>query len=111
MKQVFPVLVLVAGLAWAQGCANYRVTLSSSDPSIILDQGGTMHAFFWGIWYDPQVMQTKCDKKDETIGINDVEIKRNYLHDLASVLTLGIWMPIEVKFRCQAPPIRMITPE
>ncbi len=97
MKQVFPVLVLVVGLAWAQGCANYQVRIPDSHPADINYQGRTMHAFFWGTLYDPQVLAAECQGE----GINDVVIKRNYLQDLASVLTLGIWMPIEVNFRCE----------
>jgi hypothetical protein len=97
MKQGFPVLILLAGLAYAQGCANYHVQIPDSHPADINYRGGTMHAFLWGTWYDPQVMAAECEGE----GINDVVIKRNYLHDLASVLTLGIWMPMEVTFRCE----------
>jgi hypothetical protein len=58
-----------------------------------------MQAYLWGIWYTPEVMAAECQGE----GINDVVIKRNYLHDLASVLTLGVWMPVAVQFRCKAP--------
>ena len=98
LKQAFPVLVLLAGLAFAQGCAEYHVRIPSSHPSDINYKGGTMKAYFWGNWYDPQVMTAEC----QTEGINDVLIKRNYLHDLASVFTFGIFMPIEVNFRCES---------
>jgi len=87
MKHRFPVLVLVAGLACAQGCATYRVTPPDSFPADPNYRKATMHAFFCGTTYD-------------------VRIQRNYLHDLASVFTLGIWMPIEVEFRCASAPIR-----
>lgn len=99
LKRGFPVLVLVAGLAWAQGCATYQVRMPDDDPAVIKSEGKVMHAYLWGLFYDPQVMTAHCESR----AINDVEIKRNYLHDLASVLTLGIWMPMEVHFRCRAP--------
>jgi len=102
MKQGLPVLILLAGLAYAQGCANYHVQIPDSHPADINYRGGTMHAFLWGTWYDPQVMAAECGRE----AINDVKIKRNYLYDLASVLTLGIWMPIEVDFRCASARIR-----
>ena len=107
MKQWFPVLVLVAGLTYAQGCATYQVRMPDDDPAKLTYEGGTMHAYLWGLFYDPQVMTADCESK----AINDVEIKRNYLHDLASVLTLGIWMPMEVHFRCRAPAGRRIPVE
>jgi hypothetical protein len=61
-----------------------------------------MHAFFWGTTYDPQVLAADCGRE----AINDVRIQRTYLYDLASVFTLGIWMPIEVEFRCASARIR-----
>jgi len=96
LRQVFPVLLLVAGLASVLGCADYRVTVPDSQPSDINYKGRTVYALAWGKWYDPQVLEADCGRET----INDVVIKRNYLHDLASVFTFGIWMPIEVNFRC-----------
>ena len=100
LKQVFPVLVLLVGLAIAQGCASYQLRMPDSDPGQETYEGGAMNAFFWGTNYDPQVMTAECP---EGRGINDVVVKHNYLQALASVITLGIWMPTRVEFRCQAP--------
>ena len=100
-KQWFPVLLLLAGLTCAQGCADYQVRIPDSDPLEQHYKGGMMQGYFWGFWMKPQVMAAECQGE----AINDVVIKRNYLLDLASVLTLGIWMPIEVSFRCRAPDI------
>ncbi len=98
LKQVFPVLMLLASLAFVQGCAEYQVRIPDSHPDDINYKGGIMKAWLWGNLYDPQVMAAEC----QTEGINDVVIKRNYLYDLASVFTLGIFMPIEVNFRCES---------
>jgi hypothetical protein len=99
MRPRFPVLVLVVGLACAQGCATYRVTIPDSDPQVQTYRGGAMHAYLWGKWYDPEVMAAECQGE----GVNDVVITRTYLQDLASVFTFGIWMPADVQFRCKAP--------
>ena len=101
LKQWFSVLVLVSALAGAQGCANYQVRIPDIDALEKPYRGGTMHAFFWGFWVNPQVMAAECQGE----AINDVVITRTYLHDLASVLTLGVWMPVEVHFRCRAPDV------
>lgn len=61
-----------------------------------------MHAYFWGLMLDPQVFAAECHGQ----GINDVVIYRTLAHDLAGVVTLGLWMPTEVRFRCKAPPTR-----
>lgn len=91
-------IVLLASLAAAQGCATHQVRTPNSDPLEKTYQRESPQAFFWGLVLSPQVVTAKCDG-----GLNDVILKRNYLHDLASVLTLGIWMPTEVEFRCRAP--------
>ncbi len=99
LKRVFPVLVLVAGLAFTQGCADYQLRMPDDDPINKVYEGGTMHAYVFGAWYSPQVMTANCASK----AINDVVIKRTYLQDLASVFTFGIWMPTEITYRCKAP--------
>lgn len=101
LKKMVLVLVLLAVLAGAQGCASYQLRMPDSDPAVETYEGGPMNAFFWGTTYDPQVMTANCH---ESKGINDVVVKQNYLQALASVITLGIWMPTRVEFRCQAPP-------
>ena len=61
----------------------------------------TIHAWLWGIYVCPEVVAADCKR-----GINDVVIENNYLYSLATVLTLGIWMPIDVSYRCKAPPVQ-----
>jgi hypothetical protein len=61
-----------------------------------------MHAFFWGLVMDPEVKIAKDHTGDDALAINDVVIKGNFLNSLISVVTLGIWMPIEVEYRAWA---------
>jgi hypothetical protein len=97
---------MVAAL-FLPGCASLQVTIPDSDP---MRQPGytegyqkkTIHAYFWGLLLDPQVLTAECYGQ----GINDVIIYRTLAHDLAGVFTLGLWMPTEVYFRCKAPPAR-----
>jgi hypothetical protein len=99
LKKRLPLIVLLAGLAVAQGCASYQVRTPDSDTLDVTYQSESPDALFWGLVLKPQVVTAKCGGS----GINDVVVKRNFLHDLASVLTLGIWMPTAVEFRCRAP--------
>lgn len=99
LSRTVSVFALLACLALTQGCADYRVEMRSSDPVRETYDGDTMHAYVWGHWYSPQVLTADCDSH----AINDVVVKRNYLHDLASVFTLGLWMPTEITYRCKAP--------
>ena len=97
----------IAGLLVLPGCASFQITVSDSDP--IQPEGQaheyekkTLHAYFWGLLLDPQVLAAECHGQ----GINDVVIYRTLAHDLAGVVTLGLWMPTEVRFRCKTPPTR-----
>ena len=97
----------VTGLLILSGCANFQITVPDSDPIQVKGQVGeyqrkTMHAFFWGLLLDPQVLAAECHGQ----GINDVVIHRTLAHDLAGTISLGLWMPTEVRFRCKAPPTR-----
>lgn len=97
----------MAGLLILPGCASFQITVPDSDPAKPegYTQGyskKTLHAYFWGLWLNPPVLLTECQGQ----GINDVIIYRTLAQDLAGVMTLGLWMPTEVYYRCKAPPAR-----
>ena len=89
------VLLLAVILA---GCASHQVRTPDSDPLEQTYESRMVHAYFWGAVLDPQVVAADCED-----GLNDVIVEDNFLYDLAGVLTLGIWMPGEVRYRCRAP--------
>lgn len=100
-KGGFVLLMLAVTLTMTQGCAEYELRMKDSIPARdLVYEKQMIHAYAWGTIYDPQTIMSECDSP--TSGINDVIVKRNYLYDLASVLTLGIWMPIEITYRCQS---------
>ena len=101
---IFLICALITSLTFVQGCAEYQVRIPSEH---VPDdyKGQTMKAWWWGNWNDPEVLAAECG----TEGINDVVIKRKYYHDLASVFSLGIIMPIEVTFRCESQDIQPAT--
>ncbi len=89
----------LAVMLGAHGCAHYRVTVPDSDP--LEDyEGDKMHAFFWGLYTKPEVLAAECAGE----GIDNARIQSNFFYNLAGVVTLGIWMPIEVRYQCKAPP-------
>lgn len=96
---------LLAGVLALQACAEYRVSVPDSDPIQLEGQESeyverTMDAYLWGGILDPQVVAADCQGE----GINDIVVHRTWQQDLISVLTLGIWMPADVRYRCKAPP-------
>jgi len=98
-------LAVMAGVLVLSGCADYHLTVPDSDPFTPQGQDTpyktyNANAYLWGLVLDPQVLPADCEGQ----GINDVFVKRNFGQDLASVLTLGLWMPAEVSYQCHAPP-------
>ena len=98
-------LAATAGLLALAGCAEYHLTVPDSDPFTPRGQESAYktynaNAYFWGLMLDPQVLPADCQGQ----GINDVFVHRNFGQDVASVLTLGMWMPAEISYQCHAPP-------
>ena len=99
VKRVSAIGSLILALFCIQGCADYQVRMPDSDPINEQYQSATMNAYVWGAWYDPQVLMARCESR----ALNDVVLRRNYLHDLAGVFTFGLWMPTKFEYRCKAP--------
>ena len=95
--RLLPIAVLAALLVVA-GCAEHQVRTPDSDPLEETYQSQTVNAYFWGAVLSPQVVTADCDG-----GVNDVVVKDSFFHGLASVITLGLWMPSTVEYRCRAP--------
>ncbi len=93
-------VVVVAALA--QGCANYQARVADGKPLEQAYKGGTMNAYVWGAWVSPEVRSAEDCKR----GMYDVVVENNYLYSLVSVVTLGIWMPMDVSYRCKAPGVQ-----
>lgn len=91
-------IVLLAAMLALSACASHQVRTPDSDPLEQTYESRTVHAYFWGSVLSPQVVAADCEN-----GLNDVVVKDSFLHDLAGVLTLGLWMPGEVEYRCRAP--------
>ena len=96
------IAVAVATAMLIQGCANYQTRVADGKPLQQEYEGGTMHAFVWGSWVSPEITSAEECKR----GMYDVVVENNYLYSLASVFTLGIWMPVDVSYRCKAPGVQ-----
>lgn len=95
---------VLTGLLALSACSSYQVRLPDSQPwqpegQAEAYESKVMHTYFWGLIKKPRTFDAQC--KGE--ALNDVVVESNYAMDLATVLTLGIWSPIELKYRCHAP--------
>ena len=93
---VFTIIILTG-----QGCYHYRVTVPKPDPATEYEKR-TMHTFFWGLVNNPEKeVAEDCISN----SIDEIRISTNYGYAFITVITLGIWAPIDVEWRCGKPPI------
>ncbi len=65
----------------------------------------TLHSFAWGaIRQDLPVENCRLGDGQRT-GIEEIKIETNLGYVLISGITFGIWVPVEVSWRCAKPPV------
>ncbi len=89
-------MVLVAVIATVGGCAHHRVVAHDGDPSQVPTEVATHHQYFWGLAGEPTIYVTNCS----STALHDVEVSTTFWQGLATIVTLGIWMPATVEWRC-----------
>ena len=83
-------------------CYTYRVATQALPGT---ETSGTMtaHSFFWGLAQKPVEIHTPvCDSLGVN-GVAEVTMKTNLGYALITVVTLGIWSPIKVEWKCSKP--------
>lgn len=93
----------IAALLWIalplQACAYHQLRVT--EPNGYGDfQTVHNNAFFWGA-----VEETKVADKCATNVIDEVRVVTSLPQALATALTLGIWMPATIKYKCGKRPI------
>jgi len=101
-KRPIVVLVFAVSVLAAAGCSTTTVSVPNPDPvTEYRERNTTAHTFFWGLVQDPQtVVATNC----ESNSLDNVRVSTNYAFALVTVLSLGIWSPLEVNWRCAEAP-------
>ena len=80
------------------GCARFTVSVKKPNPATDYEQA-TMHAFFWGAIEDKEIAE-RC----ESNALDEVRARTNLAYALATVVTLGIWIPMEMEWKCRKRP-------
>lgn len=68
-------------------------------------QGATLHGLFWGLFRHDLAIDNSHLGDGTRMGIEEVRVDTNLGYVLLSALTLGIWVPLEVSWRCARPPV------
>jgi hypothetical protein len=66
-------------------------------------QHKTLNAFAWGAVRQDLPITGARNVNNATGGIEEVKVETNAAYLLVSVATLGLWVPLEVSWRCAKP--------
>lgn len=93
---------LIPAILLFNSCYSYRVA-THAQAGTEASKPITAHSFFWGLAKKPKEIQTPvCD----SLGVNgmaEVTMKTNFGYALITVVTLGIWSPVKVQWKCSKP--------
>ena len=91
-----PILLACGALVCAltQGCAYTRVAPPDINPST-QGETRTINAGTSGV-YGPVVTPRNCQGN----GLAEVTVHTNWLYSLVSTLTLSLWTPMDVEWKC-----------
>lgn len=94
-------LVILLILPFLSGCYHYRVTAPDPDPATEYESR-VAHSLFWGLVQSRDISADDCLSN----ALDEVHMTTNLGYSVISVATLGIWMPMNVQWRCAKEPLQ-----
>jgi hypothetical protein len=102
---------LLAALA-SGGCYNYHVYQVGGPDGRELGnqpgtewQGRTLHAFAWGALRQDLPVDNCQTVAGQRFGIEELRVRTNLAYLTAAAVTVGLWVPLDVQWRCARPPV------
>ena len=92
------IVLVLCMMTTCGGCYHYRVVVPEPDPATDYEQA-TVHALFWGL-LQRDVAADDCISN----AMDEVRVTTNLGYLAVSVATLGIWVPMQVQWRCAKEP-------
>ncbi|WP_207632729.1 Bor/Iss family lipoprotein [Foetidibacter luteolus] len=100
-RLLFNSLLTLCAACMLGGCYNYRVVTHAQPGTEVTTR--TAHSLFWGLVQKPTEITTpNCDSLNIR-GMAEVKMKTNLGYALITVVTLGIWSPMKVEWKCGKP--------
>ena len=95
------ILCLAIGCLFSS-CYTYRLSThaqAGTDVTVV-----NANSYFWGLLQSPKsgITTPNCDSLDIN-GMSVVRVRTNLGYALITVLTLGIWCPMKIEWRCGKP--------
>lgn len=82
----------------SHGCHAYHLTPRNTSP-VTPTERVTLHSFAWGL-VQTEHLTDECKGR----GVTNVAARTNYAYALAGVVSLGLWMPLELEWQCAGDP-------
>ena len=83
-------------------CYTYRVA-TYAQAGTEVSKSVTANSFFWGLIKSPAQITTPICDSLQVNGMAEVTMKTNFGYALITVVTLGIWSPVKVEWKCSKP--------
>jgi hypothetical protein len=95
-------LLLVLVLTMLSSCYTYRVQTHAQAGTEVTTVNAS--SYFWGLLQKPKggITTPLCDSLDVN-GLSVVRVRTNLGYALITVVTLGIWCPMKIDYRCSKP--------
>ena len=88
-----------------QGCYHYRISSAHFDPSTSYSKK-RVDSFMWGLVQKRNngidVVANNCDSLNVN-SLDEVRVSTNFGYALITVITLGIWSPLKLEWKCAKP--------
>lgn len=94
-------VLLLAFMPCFGSCYSYRLaTHAQPGTDAVQISHKKAYSLFWGLINKPQVITTpNCDAMDVN-GVAEVQVRTNLGNALLTVVTLGIYCPVRVEWKC-----------
>jgi hypothetical protein len=100
IRYYYTVILLTATLSLSS-CVTYRVQTKKLEGTEYEQQ--RVSSILWGILQSPKVVTTPVCDSLGSAGMSEVYIRRNFGDFLLSAVTLGIYNPATLKWKCSKP--------
>jgi hypothetical protein len=99
MSQLSRAVLFTAALMLTQGCYHSRVVIDAQGATEYQSQA--VNSYFWGLVQE-NVQPSNCASQ----AMQEVGVSWNLGYALLTIVTLGVYSPVEVEWRCakQTPP-------
>jgi len=102
MRSTLCLLLVTAAIIAGSGCYHTRVFTTGQPATAYTQQ--TVHSLFWGLVQ--QNVEPPTTNNCVSNSMQEVRVTTNFGYAVLTVVTLGIWSPMEIEWRCakQPPP-------